>query len=175
MAKVTKTILLNRAFYLKKGVVMGLFSRKRKKDSAWDDITTEPLVPMPTLEEPKECDHKWQDFPWYIEANYFSDTQVFKCKVVEPYVCVHCKERRDKVLESYTRQFSMEEASDFVTKLQDMLGNKILNRIEVEDKINDFIMVDRDYLRGYHLVHGLKDPSVSTAGEVTDDSIKLRL
>lgn len=133
-----------------------------------DDEDRPPLAPMP-----KECQHQWQDFPWYVEGTYHIEEGYFECQIIEPYVCVLCKKRENKVLMEYHHQATEKEADKFIDGLRKRFKGKILHQIEVEDMINDFLMVDRDYLHGYHLVHGTKDPSVSV--EQSTDQPKLRL
>ena len=147
---------------------MSLFNRKKKKN-AWNEITSDERSERVT---PQKCDHKWQDFPWYIDSNYYFDSRTLELEIIEPYVCVKCKKRKNVVLSRSTRcRITWDEATDIVKETQEKFKDKLLTQTEVEDKINDFIMVDRDYLHGYHLVHGLKDPSVSTKQE---DKINLK-
>ena len=47
------------------------------------------------IEEPK-CRHTWKDFPWYLKSTYYSGQSSYDIAIYEPYVCILCKERKDK-------------------------------------------------------------------------------
>lgn len=103
-------------------------------------------------QEPLKCNHKWKDFDWYVDGNYNGQTLLFK--VYEPYVCVICHERKDvllfkQVTQHKTMKGANEWAENFVEKTP-----QIKARAEIEDAINDFIMVDREYL---NILEGLRN------------------
>ena len=92
------------------------------------------------------CNHKWKDFSWYItiekEENFFKKTYIVR--VYEPYVCIHCKERRDEVI--FERVFKYDlDMRNCVKDLQERYF-QIKPIIEVNDEIADFQFVDRHYL-----------------------------
>ena len=73
---------------------MGFFNRSKKEP-------TKQYVPAPP--SPKKCEHKFQDFPWYIEGEEndggaYSFKPWYHLVIKEPYVCIYCGERHDKVL-----------------------------------------------------------------------------
>ena len=113
---------------------MGLFNKKQ------------------TTSEPQECQHKYQDFPWYLE---WGDSTV---DVIEPYVCIYCGNRINKTLAHYTGVFRPWEQAEALRKRFD---NHVKYKEEVEDMINDMILVDPEYLKYYHLLHAQRDPSTS--------------
>lgn len=102
---------------------------------------------------PKKCEHKYKDFDWYTVKKYQPDDCLLTIQVIEPYVCIFCGERQDKILhESITTC----EREDYDRKIENFLKpyqSKIKERAFIEDEINDFLLVDRDYIEAYSLVH----------------------
>ena len=110
---------------------MGFWNRKKKQ-------------PAPVE---YKCNHKWRDFPWYVSAMYYEDTRKFELKIVEPYVCVHCKERKDVVLHEVTRAgYSWDDALELLEDCDKKYGEYCEPRPIVEDMIHDMQLVDRQYL-----------------------------
>ena len=103
------------------------------------------------------CVHKWQDFDWYLEWEKISDGTGFcvaKYSIIEPYVCIHCKERMNKVLESRKlSQCTSQQADAFLREVREHYP-QIKDRPVVEDEIADMQLVDRDYLRIAKMVMG---------------------
>lgn len=103
------------------------------------------------------CAHKWQDFDWYLEWEKTSDGAglcIAKYSIIEPYVCIHCKERMDKVLESRKlSQCTSQQADAFLRDVREHYP-QIKDRPVVEDEIADMQLVDRDYLRIARMVMG---------------------
>lgn len=106
------------------------------------------------------CNHKWKDFDWYQETTFnikregdergYSEVEIY-----EPYVCIHCKERKNRLLDTFITPFGSAQAcdkwaEDYINK---SYPNKIKARAYVEDAIADFQLVDRDYLRAAELVY----------------------
>lgn len=101
---------------------------------------------------PPECDHKWQDFPWYIEGVYNNNVQT--TTITEPYVCVHCGKRKNVILFENTRRVkSFEEGSKIYEDIRGIYAEHIEDRAVVEDMIADMQLVDRDYLKYWNIVH----------------------
>lgn len=134
---------------------MGLFWKKKVTQ------VVEPVVPA----EPQECSHKYQDFPWYIEGTSNTDAyynrSYYTIKIIEPYVCVYCGKREDKVLWHIQRYGSEKEGQAIVDELKEKFKDHVRHRAEVEDMINDMKMVDVEHLKYYHLLAGTDDPSTS--------------
>lgn len=161
---------------------MGLFSRKQKKNNAWDNISDENSSLASAPEEPQECDHKWQDFPWYIEGQYFVDRKYYELDIIEPYVCLRCHKRENKVLAHFARMGSEKDVDAAIEQLKKNYAPKIKRKAEVEDMIQDTIMIDPGFLKYFYMLNGGKNPSVSTHGyrsDTTDDdndeNIELKL
>lgn len=134
---------------------MGFFNRSKKEP-------TKQYVSTPS--PPKKCEHKFQDFPWYIEGEEGShgswDTW-YHLTIKEPYVCIYCGERQDKVLWEITRYGNHKEAVESLDAISNQFKDRIKHRAEIEDMINDMKLVDPQYLQYYHMLQGTKDPSTS--------------
>ena len=101
-----------------------------------------------------KCNHKWQDFPWYMQATYYAGTREFEIKLIEPYVCVHCKERKDVVLHRVEREnYSWDDAEKLVDECWEKYGQYCKDRPIIEDMINDMQLVDRQYLEILKSLH----------------------
>jgi len=129
---------------------MAFWNRKPKKV---DPKPTSEMIYAPDLKSPK-CSHKFRDFHWYVEGTAYAHH--FSMKLIEPYVCVWCGERKNVVLqEFYQEQISnpRQEMVSITKSLIDTYGDRIQPRAMVEDEIHDMQLVDRDYLRALALVH----------------------
>lgn len=122
---------------------MSLFRRKQKEN-------TPPQIPPP-----KECNHKWKDFDWYIDFKIYQHTLNYT--IYEPYVCIHCKERKDVALErENVKGFnSNKEALEYVGSIINKYP-KIKDRAIIEDEIHDTQLIDREYLKYAAIVMGVK-------------------
>ena len=135
---------------------MGFFNRSKKEPAK--QYVSEPVSPL------KKCQHKFQDFPWYIEgeeSNEISGAQWYRLTIKEPYVCIYCGERQDKVLWEFTRYGNHKEAIKCLDSVTEQFKDRIKHRAEIEDMINDMKLVDPQYLQYYHMLQGTKDPSTS--------------
>jgi len=101
----------------------------------------------------KACEHKWKDFDWYLPTNIEKISQykyVLRYSMVEPYVCIHCHERKNITLESSSITFAGQDAYRDLNKFIESLTQrypKIKDRAVVEDAVNDEQLVDREYIR----------------------------
>ena len=101
---------------------------------------------------PPPCNHKWKDFPWYINSTLF-DNSKFLIEIIEPYVCIYCKKRKNIVLEKITRlNITRSRADELICELEEKYKDHIKDEAIVNDMINDMILVDREYLRLYEEV-----------------------
>lgn len=117
---------------------MGLFGKKKKKNID-EKITV-------------ECNHKWKDFPMYLDwrivpnsNDYYNNHRLF-INVKEPYVCILCKKRKDVNIFTgegtyASRKEAMKELCVFCEEHPYVEKDNVL----IEDAIQDFIMVDREY------------------------------
>ena len=112
---------------------MGWFNRKSKVEEV------KPQKPV--------CNHKYKDFPWFYEARYNTSTRELTFKVWEPFVCIHCKERINRLLyERNSHYKTYEEADDYVTQFREKYADRMEEEVVVEDMIADMQLVDRNYL-----------------------------
>ena len=137
---------------------MGLFNRSKKENA-----NAKEYIPTPPQ---KQCNHKFQDFPWYAEGeehgnNAYGFDNWYHLTIKEPYVCIYCGERQDKVLWEITRYGSHKEAVEALDDICEKFKDRIRHRAEIEDMINDMKLVDPQYLQYYHMLQGTKDPSTS--------------
>ena len=71
------------------------------------------------------------------------DTRIYK-----PYVCIHCKHRKNIVLKEMTRVgVTWREALEENSVLAKSHADKIRPKPEVEEEIADFQLIDREYLK----------------------------
>lgn len=135
---------------------MGFFNRSKKEPA-------KQYVPAPP--PPKKCNHKFQDFPWYIEGEENSGIGTgvswYHLTIKEPYVCIYCGERQDKILWEITRYGNHKEAVESLDLINKEFKDRIKHRAIIEDMINDMKLVDPQYLQYYHMLQGTKDPSTS--------------
>ena len=129
-----------------------------------------PVVEEP--KEPKECEHKYQDFPWYIEISDYGYGFGKTIDVIEPYVCIKCKQRKNENLAHYVCS-NKNQSDELLNTILTNYKDKIRSRIEIEDMIHDFIYVDNQYLKYWHMVNGTKDPVGRES--VNDTKPKLKL
>ena len=133
---------------------MGFFNRTKKEPTK--QYVPEPAPPL------KKCQHKFQDFPWYIEGEESNGISTgahwYHLTIKEPYVCIYCGERQDKVLWEITRYGTHKEATECLDAVAERFKVRIKHRAEIEDMINDMKLVDPQYLQYYHMIQGTKDP-----------------
>lgn len=145
---------------------MKLFTRKQSKE------IPEVILPQP---QSQECQHKWQDFPWYITSSLSNDR--YSIDVYEPYVCIFCGKRNDIKLAHYdgSGHNAYKQGKEAIDWLKRNFENHIRERIEIEDMVHDMQNVDREFLQWYHFLHGQKNPSTSSQPGLNKGIIELKL
>lgn len=108
--------------------------------------------------EPKVCNHKWKDFAWY--SLYGCENGKYYFKIIEPYVCIKCKERRDEQLMCMSFGTSKERDRE-LEKYHETYKGKLLDIVEVMDMVKDEQLVDREYLS---LLEQFENPTDRLAG-----------
>lgn len=124
------------------------------------------------------CQHKFQDFPWYLESNMYTGTYTSQnrlvYKLIEPYVCIYCGERRDIVLEQREiTGYSKSDMKKMIENVQETYSDRIKPRAIIEDMVNDLKMVDVAHLKWYHYLAGTEDPSTSRSKQNYRPELKL--
>ena len=115
------------------------FSKKKKKEEKSNNYT-------------KTCNHKWKDFPWYIDSTWCAD-QTFDLTIIEPYVCIFCKERKNVELFNVHKVcFSAKDADEYIVDIEEKYKDYLGDEVKINDMINDMQLVDREYLDLYNKV-----------------------
>ena len=137
---------------------MGLFNRKKKKQ------TEEPKFEIPVL--PHE--HVWKDMPWYMDITYSSTDKTASYKIMEPYICITCGERKDVVLEEKGwTNIDNEWREKYFTRVRRRYKKYLKPRAVVEDMINNILLVkDPDYLDTVEIMHGTPHRRCGTSAEM---------
>jgi len=120
---------------------MAFFNKNRKVQA-----------PNPVLPPTPECLHKYKDFPWYVESICYNYENRYKITVTEPYVCIHCGNRIDKVLWRFESSGTKKDADKLKETILEKYGDKIADRVVIEDEIADLQLVDREYIKFYDLI-----------------------
>ena len=127
----------------------GIFARRddlewllRRVKEAIDEYMVFEPDPRTT---PVKCDHKWRDFDWYIE--YCTRNNGVDYTITEPYLCIHCGERKNVILEKgHIKLDDGDTEASIVSELINMYP-KLRMKAIVEDEVHDAALVDREYLR----------------------------
>lgn len=132
----------------------GIFERRGKLDSLlkavlyevdqWSVWETQKDVQKPIE---LKCQHRWRDYDWYLLYETSKNGMLFKYEIVEPYVCIHCGERKNVSLEKGTIELQNGETCESIQMKFMKRYPKLKDKPVVEDEINDAILVDREYLR----------------------------
>ena len=111
---------------------------------------------LKTATKPSErvCNHKYKDFDWYSEGRYDVDSKTFTATIYEPYVCIHCGDRKDVILDETCRYpVSVKEAEAIYEEFKNIYKDRLKEKAYVEDEIHDMTLVDRSYIDIYMSLH----------------------
>jgi len=113
--------------------------------------------PAPTVVTPPPCKHKWQDFPWIIRFYFDYNKGTLKVEIWEPYVCIYCKERKNrKLVEDWYTDVSSEQIDKLMAEYREKYKEHCQHEAIVEDQINDFQLVDREWLEIANMLRGTR-------------------
>ena len=112
----------------------------------------------PQLESPKpiECVHKYREFDWYKQTSmeilgYNSNHEPHgrsTVKIYKPYVCIHCKNRKDILLDETTRaDITWTELKELDDEISKRFEKWLKPQAVVEEEVSDFQIIDREYLK----------------------------
>lgn len=102
----------------------------------------------------KVCEHKYKDFSWYAEGQYDVDSKTLIATIYEPYVCIHCGNRKDVILDETCRYpVSVKEAEAIYEEFKNIYKDRLKEKAYVEDEIHDMTLVDRSYIDIYMSLH----------------------
>lgn len=114
---------------------------------------------MSITKNKKKCNHHYRDFDWYVTSETikrggpFHKREIGIIYLKEPYVCIHCGDRKDVTL----AQWEVPDLWNKKYKIKDICSlyhNKISDLPEIEDQINDMLLVDEEYLNIWNQVTG---------------------
>jgi hypothetical protein len=137
---------------------MGIFSRK--KDTSIPQY--EPVFPEIKHE------HTWNDMPWYMEISYNTSNKTASYEIIEPYICVTCGERNDKILEktSWTG-ISAKARDEEYEKVRKLYSKYLKPKAVVEDMINNILLVkDPEHLEMVENMRGTPHKRCGTSAEM---------
>lgn len=142
---------------------MGIFKRK-KPDS---------VIPIEVPENPPH-EHTWKDMPWYMEVDYSGSNKTASYKIIEPFICVTCGERENKVLENQSwSNIDAESREKIYEDVRKRYRKYMRPRAVVEDMINNILMVkDPEYLAMVEQMRGLPHKGCGSSSHMKDHEKK---
>lgn len=145
----------NRNINLLGSTMMGFFNRKKKKEEEFKL----PEIPH---------EHCWKDFPWYMETEYNGTERTAYYRIIEPYVCITCGQRKDVCLEQQRWSgISAEAREESYTKIRRRYKKYLKPKAIVEDMINNVLLVKSpSYLNMVEEMRGLPHRNVGTSSEM---------
>lgn len=134
---------------------MGIFNRKKQ-------TAAEPVLPI------FEHQHTWKDMPWYMEVEYDGVAQTALYRIIEPYICVTCGERKNVCLEKENwRNIDPTTRDERYAKIRRRYKKYLKPRAVIEDMINNIILVkDANHLNMVEEMRGLPHKNVGTSAEM---------
>ena len=141
---------------------MGLFRKRQKQD-----LEIKPLKHI----------HTYKDFPWYMQEKYDSDEKYAEYFIIEPYVCVTCGRRENKILEherwnKISNTFREQLYAEIRKKYKEYLKPQAV----VEDMINNVLLVkDPDYLNMVEIMYGLPHRGCGTSANMSRENNELSI
>ena len=120
-----------------------------------------------------------KDMPWYMKEWYSGANRTAGYEIIEPYICIGCGKRIDKVLErgDYSEMNSAERAKEFAA-IRKRYKKYLKPRAVVEDMINNILLV-----KDAHLLNMLEEQrglphrgcGTSTTMPKTDEELSPKL
>lgn len=138
---------------------MGIFNKKKKEQPKEDFKLEIPQLPH---------EHVWKDMPWYMGTYYSGTNHTAGYKVVEPYICITCGERKNVVLEEMEwSNISSEDREKEYTAVRKRYKRYLKPRAIVEDMINNILLVkDPNYLDTVEVMRGTPHRRCGTSAEM---------
>lgn len=145
---------------------MGLFNRKKQEATIPQIISGAP---------PHE--HTWKDFPWYMRVQWDGTQRTASYKIYEPYVCITCGKRQDKLLEQQScSNIGSKEREKMFADVETKYAKYLQPIAVVEDMINDVLLVkDRAHLEMVEKMLDIPHPSVGTSTSKKPDKFKIEV
>lgn len=122
----------------------------------WKKKTPEPVA----APEPPKHNHIWKDYPWILIEDigtYHPNgriTYTYKYRIVEYYLCLTCKELKEKTLISEEFRFNSKENRDTLAmEIRKKYEDKCKPEVEVKDMLYDDMYIDKEALYWYNYLH----------------------
>lgn len=112
--------------------------RKKKEEKIEEELL---------FSKPKHL-HVFKDMPWYMEEEYSGEGRWALYRIIEPYICIYCGERKNVVLDK-TRWDNITPADreKFYEEVRHTYKKYLKPKAVVEDMINNILLVrDPKYL-----------------------------
>ena len=137
---------------------MGIFSRKKSTSIP----QYEPVFPEIKHE------HTWKDLPWYMECEYRGQEKTANYRIIEPYICITCGERKDVILETeHWSNIDADTREEYYTKVRKKYRKYLRPRAVVEDMINNILLVkDPEHLEMVENMRGIPHKKCGTSAEM---------
>lgn len=139
---------------------MGIFNRKKKKTEEEKEFKLEiPALPH---------EHVWKDMPWYMVERYNGSQHTAGYSIIEPYICITCGERKNKLLEEIDwSNIDADERQKEFSAIRKRYRKYLKPRAVVEDMINNILLVkDPDYLDTVEIMRGTPHRRCGTSAEM---------
>ena len=145
---------------------MGIFKRKKP----------DPIIPIEVPESPPH-EHTWKDMPWYMETDYSGSNKTASYKIIEPFICVTCGKRENKILETQSwSNIDAETREKMYEEIRKRYRKYMRPRAVVEDMINNILMVkDPEYLAMVEQMRGLPHKGCGSSSHMKDQEKKQKL
>lgn len=147
---------------------MGIFRRKKMADQ----LPTYELA-IPEIKH----EHTWKDMPWYMEEEYSGTQNTAEYKIIEPYICITCGERKNVVLEKCAWQhITPKDRDEEYLKVKRRYKEYLKPRAVVEDMINNILLVkDPSYLQMVEKMRGIPHSGCGTSSTMPKSDFKVEL
>ena len=118
------------------------------------------------IEVPKH-QHVFKDMPWYMEEEYSGQQHIASYKIVEPYICITCGERKNVTLERQDwSNISAADREKEYNAVRKRYKDFIKPRAIVEDMINNILLVkDARRLNMLEKMYGYPHQNIGTSAE----------
>ena len=146
---------------------MGWFSKRIREPEKEIEIE---------IKEPAHV-HVWKDMPWYMIVEYNEANKEASYEIIEPYLCVTCGKRENKLLEKNVwNGISPEERDKIYKDVQKKYKAYLKPRAVVEDMINNILMVkDPGYLEMVEKMRGLPHSGCGTSSQMKKSDFQINL
>ena len=135
---------------------MGLFNRKKKE--------TPKEIDLPKILH----EHTWKDMPWYMETWWSGERKTAGYKIIEPYICITCGERKNVQLEQADwSNISVDDREKYYRDVRKRYRKYLRPHAVVEDMINNILLVkDPGRLNMIEQMRGMPHQNVGTSAEM---------